>query len=64
MHVLPKRFTRIKHYGLLSNRNKKSIIKFCRLLIGQAVFSDFTSNKNKNLCEFKCPECNSTSFSY
>lgn len=64
MHVLPKRFTKIKHYGLLSNRNKKAIIKFCKVLIGQAVFSDFSSNKNKKLYEYKCPKCNCTSFSY
>ena len=25
MHVLPDRFTKIKHYGILTNRNKKSL---------------------------------------
>ena len=24
LHVLPNNFTKIKHYGLLTNRNKKS----------------------------------------
>lgn len=64
MHVLPKGFTKIKHYGLLSNRNKKATIKFCRYLLNQAVFSNFNSNKTKPLYEFKCSCCNSTSFSY
>ena len=26
LHVLPNNFTKIKHYGLLTNRNKKSNI--------------------------------------
>ena len=34
MHIPPKRFVRIRHYGLLSNRNKKSQISLCRNLIG------------------------------
>ena len=34
MHVLPKGFVKIRHYGLLSNRNKKEKISFCRNVIG------------------------------
>lgn len=34
MHVLPKGFTKIRHYGLLSNRNKKKLIPLCRNLLG------------------------------
>ena len=34
MHVPPKRFVRIRHYGLLSNRNKKPLIAICRNLLG------------------------------
>lgn len=33
MHVLPKGFVRIRHYGLLSNRSKKVKLKICRNLI-------------------------------
>ncbi len=36
LHVLPKRFVRIRHYGLLSNRNKKSNISKIQLMLGQA----------------------------
>lgn len=64
MHVLPKRFTKIKHYGLLSNRNKKSVIALCRILIGTVVNNDFTINLKNKLKEFKCPSCGNTSFSY
>ena len=34
MHVPPKRFVRIRHYGLLSSRNKRSKITLCRNLLG------------------------------
>lgn len=34
MHVPPKGFVRIRHYGLLSNHNKRKLIPICRNLIG------------------------------
>ena len=34
MHIPPKRFVRIRHYGLLSNQNKRRLIPICRNLIG------------------------------
>lgn len=64
LHVLPSRFTKIRHYGILSNRNKKSIIKLCRILIGTVVNNDFSINITRKLKEFICPCCGSKSFSY
>lgn len=34
MHIPPKSFVRIRHYGLLSNQNKRKLIPLCRNLIG------------------------------
>ena len=34
LHVLPKNFVRIRHYGFLANRCKKEMIKKCRILLG------------------------------
>lgn len=34
MHVPPKRFVRIRHYGLLSSRSKRGKITLCRNLLG------------------------------
>ena len=34
MHIPPKSFVRIRHYGLLSNCKKKKVIPLCRNLIG------------------------------
>ena len=64
LHVLPNHFTKIKHYGILSNRGKKSLIKLCRILIGQSIFSDFTSSLKRKLVEFTCPNCGSCNFYY
>lgn len=34
MHIPPKGFVRIRHYGILSNHNKRRLIPICRNLIG------------------------------
>lgn len=34
IHVPPKGFVRIRHYGLISNHNKRKLIPICRNLIG------------------------------
>lgn len=64
LHVLPNRFTKIRHFGILSNRSKKAIIKLCRILIGTQVNNDFSINIKRKLKEFVCPICGSESFSY
>ncbi len=64
LNVLPKHFTKIKHYGLLTNRNKKHLIKLCRILIGQTIFSDFTSTLKRKVIEFVCPDCGMNKFLY
>ncbi len=66
MHILPKRFTKIKHYGILANKNKKILLKLCRILIGQKVFNDFTTslNSKRRVAEFKCEICGHNQFLY
>ena len=64
LHVLPDNFTKIKHYGLLSNRNKKNNIRFCKLLISRILTNEFVSTISRVFHEFKCEKCGSTSFSY
>ncbi|TYQ18445.1 UNVERIFIED_CONTAM: putative transposase [Acetivibrio alkalicellulosi] len=65
MHVLPKGFFKIRHFGLLSNRNKKTKLKLCQKLTG----SRFTEVKRLSRREiikkifgadiFCCPLCGS-----
>ena len=64
LHVLPNRFTKIKHYGLLANRNKKNNIRFCRFLISKIITNEFLSSISRKLYEFKCKKCGSTNFTY
>ena len=35
LHVLPHRFVKIRHYGLLSTRNRKTKLPRCQQLLGQ-----------------------------
>ena len=32
MHILPNRFVKIRHYGILANRNRKTKLALCRKL--------------------------------
>ena len=64
LHVLPDNFTKIKHYGLLSNRNKKNNIRFCKLLISRILTNEFVSTISRKFYEFVCEKCGSTNFSY
>lgn len=36
LHILPYRFVKIRHYGILSNKNRNSKLKFCKDLLGVA----------------------------
>ena len=64
LHVLPDHFTKIKHYGLLSNRNKKKNITLCRLLISRILSHEFTSTISRKFHEFTCEKCGSTQFKW
>lgn len=34
LHILPDNFVKIRHYGILSNRNRRTKIKLCRKYLG------------------------------
>ena len=65
MHVPPKRFVRIRHYGLLSSRNKNRKISLCRNLLGCKKYISRLKNLDapaiikllygKDIC--KCSSC-------
>jgi len=65
MHVLPKRFVRIKHFGFLGNRFKKENIARIRELLGQKEPEPQKKKKTAaeilktylNIDIFKCPNC-------
>ena len=65
MHVLPKGFVKIRHYGLLSCRNKEEKMTLCRNLLGCDRYLSRLKDKtvaekllilyNKDIC--KCKYC-------
>ena len=70
IHILPQRFVKIRHYGLLGSRNKKTKLKLCKKLTG-AVFRVKKAEKLTN-AEIMlklvgrditiCPRCGSSKF--
>ena len=64
LHVLPNHFTKIKHYGILSNRSKKNNIRFCRFLISKIITNEFVASTSRKLYVFKCKKCGSFKFTY
>jgi hypothetical protein len=64
LHVLPKGFVRIRHYGLLANRSRKQRIRRCRTLLSapepQEPTKETVSEKLLRLTGFdirRCPAC-------
>jgi hypothetical protein len=43
LHVLPDGFVKIRHYGLLGNRNRKEYLSLCRTALGVAVQTEQTA---------------------
>ena len=64
MHILPENFTKIKHYGLLSNKNKKNNIRFCKYLISKIIVNNFVNEVKRTFNKFKCENCGSFNFNY
>jgi hypothetical protein len=68
MHVLPKGFVKVRHYGLLANRNKKTKLARCRKLTKSPVYKPQFEGLTKTEILQKilkkditlCPECKKT----
>jgi hypothetical protein len=60
LHVLPKGFTRIRHYGLLANRIRAARLGRCRYLLGQATTPEWEAELREHRAEGEenlCPRC-------
>lgn len=58
MHILPSRFVKIRHYGFMSNSNRKVKIPLCRKCLNQTLLKADPEDcdlhpRNKN----QCPKC-------
>ena len=63
LHVIPKRFVRIRCYGFLSNRNKKELLARCRELLEEPSEMEDTVEEESGVGEagiaelMLCPKC-------
>jgi hypothetical protein len=67
MHILPERFVKIRHYGILSNKNRSSKLEICKRLTGASMHNLRFYLKNASMQELllkfkgidstKCPCC-------
>ena len=62
MHILPPRFVKIRHFGILGNRNKSTKLKLCKKLTNTSIVSQKKSTldllKKKLGIDFNlCPSC-------
>lgn len=46
MHILPKGLVKIRHYGILANRNKKTKLKICRKLTNSPTYEPIFTGLN------------------
>ena len=71
-HVLPKGFMKIRAYGLLASRNKKTQLQKCRQLLGEVVldpslleiFSTENEEETSALAKTVCPQCKKEGLKY
>ncbi|MBF8984900.1 IS91 family transposase [Lutibacter sp. B2] len=47
LHILPHRFVKIRHYGILSNKNRNTKLKVCKEIFGVANNVSHTSNDDE-----------------
>ncbi|GIM30358.1 hypothetical protein CPJCM30710_30240 [Clostridium polyendosporum] len=69
MHILPRKFVKIRHYGILSNRNRITKLKRCKSVLGVKNTSESFKDISKltaaellfkitGINIAKCPCCN------
>jgi len=65
IHILPDRFMKIRHYGLLGNRNKRTKLTICKMLTNTPVLSFVKASTIQLIQKIigkdvsKCPQCGS-----
>jgi Putative transposase/Transposase zinc-binding domain len=56
LHVLPRAFTRIRHFGLFANRRRRPTVALCRGLLGSEPAASVQPGVASAM-EWKCPNC-------
>jgi hypothetical protein len=59
LHVLPSGFVKIRHFGLLANRNRRQALALCRIHLSATtpdISALLTEQQKSALCR-SCPQC-------
>jgi hypothetical protein len=61
LHVLPSGFVKIRHFGFLANRNRRSALALCRRHLNAASCADgaasILTHEQRSAAEHRCPFC-------
>ena len=58
LHVLPRGFVRIRHFGFLTNRNRAALVPLCRRLLMETPRERSPDIEHARLAiEWRCPQC-------
>jgi hypothetical protein len=59
LHVLPSGFVKIRHFGLLANRNRRQALALCRLHLSATTpdISELLNEQRKSVLSRSCPQC-------
>jgi hypothetical protein len=58
LHVLPRAFVRIRHFGFLTNRNRAALVPLCQRLLREAPRQrPPTLDHTRPSAEWLCPMC-------
>jgi hypothetical protein len=57
LHVLPRGFVRIRHFGFLANRSRARLVAECRELLSDAPLAPLSTRIPPPTCQWECPRC-------
>src|SRR5437868_3800426 len=59
LHVLPAGFVKIRHFGLLANRNRHHALTLCRFVLGTTApdITALLTEQQKSALSRSCPQC-------
>ena len=50
LHILPSGFVKIRHFGFLSNRNRKAMVQLCREILPPSAITSAMIERHEPLC--------------
>jgi hypothetical protein len=59
LHVLPSRFVKIRHFGLLANRNRRRALALCRFHLNATAANntELLTEPQRSALNRSCPRC-------